>query len=304
MKKILSICLILLLVFQLSACSGLHPIAENEPKLATTFENDLDVVENDIFYYQPNDYVYLLKDKFIYADLDESDNNTWGTPRKLKICDLKTGEITSPISVPMGEINYLCVLNNKLYFITTATRTETGSNLSLFCYDLEQNTLETIYETPDSILPYISSNTLYYIGYNKSGNIFYKYNGSESEIISENIPLTLEYINAYDNDGIYVYNYNKNKYLHLQYNGDIVEVDFEVVKKADKTLPESNNEINNLLISARFGNYYILEDKIPPNENEDEDACGYKYTINYYLYDINSKETSELSSASYWYYYI
>ena len=108
--KLLSILSVLVLVFQMSACSVVFPDI-GYGKLTATFDKDLDIVENDAYYYQPNDYIYLLKDKFIYADIDESPYNTFGTPRKLMICDLKTGEITAPITKPMGDINNLYYLN-------------------------------------------------------------------------------------------------------------------------------------------------------------------------------------------------
>lgn len=319
--KLLSILSALILIFQMSACSVIFPDI-GYGKLTTTFDNDLDIVENNTYYYQPNDAVYLLEDKFIYTDLDESDNNTWGTPRKLMICDLKTGEITVPITKPMGDINNLYYLNGKLYF-TAYANTATDWGFCLFSYDLANNELETIYETPNTsgypIIPFILSDTLYYFANAKTqteinnetnyttnlGYKLHKYDGYADSIISEDIPFKFDFLDSFDNNGVFIQDYESGKYYQIKYDGAIVETNEKTAKKADKTLPETNTEINDLLISGRFGDYYILEDKIPPNENEDEeDACGYKYTINYYLYDTNNKETYELTNATYWYYYI
>lgn len=323
MKKFLALTLSIIIIIICSACTGI----KNEIKASipsngiSTFENELDTEINNNDKY--NNCIYLTNRFFFFTTEDTDPSNSFGTPTKLLKYDLHSGAITSILDFPTSEIMDLTLIGSKLYFITY-TNTNTDWGFCLFSYDIEDETVDRIYETPNTVdWIYMSSigDKLFYMcstmtqdeenSFDTNAEAYVRYqlhmiSNNEDQIIKDNI--NCKYADLLKEDN--------NIYINLYFDGAeeayIINEDGEIntsseikeTEKNDYNDDDDTEKIKGKLVSGKFGRYYILQDKVLDLYNGDTDSCGYRYSINYYIYDTENKEEKMLSPAFYWYYYI
>lgn len=305
---------ILLLILTMIMCAGCSNTQSNKIfvlKGISTFESDLNVSVNNEDRY--NESIYLTKDKFYFTSHDNSCN--FGNGNKPYVYDLKTGEIKSMLDFDVDDIHNVTVINNKMYFISY-TNTSTDWGYCLFEYDINTEDVTRIYETPntvDSIVMACFGDTIIYAcsvspqNLDNTGEyeIHKLKNGNDTVIKNQIISIVCDLIQN-ENGAYFTFCQNNDmdnsKSYFIDKNGNLSDSDF-VPDEDDYYYEKETEYINDKIISARFGDYYILEDKIPDKETSDGD-CGYEYQINYYLYNAITQETHTLTSADYWYYYI
>lgn len=310
MKKILPLILSVLMIICCTACSSIT--SEIRPSIPSEgiskFDSELDTqISNDNY----NTSIYLTNKYFFFTTEDTSSTNSFGTPSKLLKYDLKSGEITNVLDFPTSEITDMILIENKLYFVTY-TNTDTDWGFCLFSYDIESGQTERIYETPNTV-DYIAvssiENKLFYMCSTSPQNNSGKYttyqihmrNGNDDKILKDNIICKYsDFINEDNKIYINLYNDETDKALIIDKDGIIK--DSEELKETDNS--NEAEKINGKIVSGKFGKYYILENEIPDFSEDNPDSCGYRYSINYYIYNSESKEEKTLTPAFYWYYYI
>lgn len=331
MKKFICLILSVFLCMVLSSCSlaGNLKINSDTGSKATvysdgaTFENGIDfAAENRT---QNNASVYLTEDKFYYTTYD-SENN-FGDGSKLMVYNLKTGEITAPLSIHIGDICNLNYLNGKLYF-TGYTNTQTDWGFCLFELDCKTYELKTIHQTPntvDGISLAVCGDKLFYIASeNSQENIDYPggfslhmYEDGEDKIMDSHfVQQGSSQILRYDDKGAYVQVEEYASYQHeiagveiTGYSNYFVDCNGNITKLEDESYSADSSSLQNekpseeFKVCADYKNYSITESDIVDDYGEDTD-CGYKYKAVYYLYDKQNDKSYQLTEADYWYYYI
>lgn len=307
LKKVISAILTIIIILQFSACSNLTAYEKSE----SVFPNGLNNVYNENYNFECMTNVYLLKDKFIYTTLDESENNNFGDPKKLMICDLVNGNVKSADIKPLSDIFNMCYVNDKLYF-TAYANTSTDWGFCLFSYDIEKDDLKTIYETPNTvhdIMLTVCSDTIFYCANAdnqeniRDENCFdlHMYADDTDTVLAKDLPY--DAIAGSNSKGAY-FALNENEYIYVDLNGNIKSVTEE------QTAPEKNgylsgDEEEELEYTAIFGDYQIaLGDEKPYSNTDNKNDCGYKYSAYYYLYDTKNSKSYKLTKIEDWHYYI
>lgn len=310
MKKLLPLILSILIIISCSACSIIT--GEIRPRIPaegiSKFDNELDTQINNNNH---NSSIYLTNKYFFFTTEDTSSDNTFGTPSKLLKYDLKSGKITNVLDFSTSEITDMTLIDRKLYFVTY-TNTETDWGFCLFSYDIESRKIERIYETPNTV-DYIAvssiENKLFYMcSTSPQGNggdyINYQIHmikDNEDTIIKDDI--LCKYADfIYEDDKIYINLYYDAKEKAFILNKDGTLSSSDRLKETESST--ETEKINGRAVSGKFGKYYILEDEIPDLSDDNPDSCGYRYSINYYIYNAETKEEKTLTPAFYWYYYI
>lgn len=319
MKKLFCV-LMCIIVVSISFCGcspGLKEIIEGNinKKGESSFENDLNTEVNngDRF----NKSIYLTKDKFFFTTYDA--NNNFGSQQKPFVYDLKTAQIKPMLNFNVDTISDITVIGEKMYFISYTT-TSTDWGYCLLEYDINTDEIKRIFETPntgDSIGMVNFDDTIIYTCSvsNQNADEIHEYeihkleNGTDT-ILKSGIKSAMCEMNT-DKNGVYFTYCSNNDWeyafsYYIDKNAVITESDF-IPEFEHKYVEEYENceYIENKIISAKFGDYYILQDEgSEPKYRTDENDCGYKYKINYYLYDAKTKEISTLTDAEYWYYYV
>lgn len=314
LKKFFPFILSVIIIIVCSSCNGIT--SEINPSIPlngiSKFDDELNTKINNSNY---NSSIYLTNKYFFFTTEDTSSGNSFGNPSKLLKYDLNSGKITNVLDFPTSEITDMIMIENKLYFVTY-TNTDTDWGFCLFSYNIKNEQVDRIYETPNTVdCISISSigNTLFYmcstmpqpdynnIITNKAQYQIHMINNSEDKIIKDDIICNYaDFIN--ENNKIYI-----NLYCDETEEALIVDKD-GILTTSEKLKETKNNDeaekINGKIVSGKFGKYYILEDEIPDLYDDNSDSCGYRYSINYYIYNVESKEEKTLTPAFYWYYYI
>lgn len=322
------LCLIVLAI-TLSSCGLLTDLdsgyirAVVETKGQTVLSEDLSVEQAKDTPY--NSSVYLTKDKFIFTTQD--DNSNFGDQQMPMVYDLKTGKITKMVNFDTGGIDHCHLVGNDLYFVsyskTTNGPVDASHGFCFFKYNLESGDIDCVYETPntvsfifsecidDTIFYFASTTTQEELEDNIETYQLHILKNGKDTIVKDNIKTTIpDMIKADDKIGVYfntVMNndFDTEKTYFTDMNGKTEETDKSLYEMEEKNQQEEHEHIDDKIISGKFGDYYILEDEIPSEEDgKNAGDCGYQYTINYYLYNVNTKETQTLTSATYWHYYI
>ena len=330
MKKFTCVILSAFLCILLSSCSlfsNYKGISDTDSKVkvntdGATFENEIDfIAENKT---QNNSSVYLTEDKFYYTTYD-SENN-FGDGSKLMVYNLRTGEITAPLSMHIGDISNFNYMNGKLYF-TGYTNTQTDWGFCLFELDCETYELKTIHQTPNTVdgisLAACGDKLFYIASENNQENIDYPggfslhmYEDGEDKIIdSQPVKQGYSQFLRYDDKGAHI---QVEKYAACQreiagaeitgYSNYFVDSDGIITELADESYNTDSSVQNEkpseeFKICADYKDYSIIENDII-TENNDNTDCGYKYKAVYYLYDKQNDISYKLTEADYWYYYI
>lgn len=301
-KKIISAILTIIILLQFSGCSNLTVNKKSE----SVFPYGLNNVSNEAYNFTSCTNVYLLKDKFIYTTLDESERNSFGDPKKLMICDLISGNVKSADTKPLSDISNMCYVNDRLYF-TAYADTSTDWGFCLFSYDIENDELKTIYETPNTVQDIfltVCSDTIFYCANAdnqqniRDDNCFdlHMYADDTDTVLAKN--LSYDSLIWSDSNGAY-FTADENKYIYVDCEGN---------KKLSAEKPPGDLKNGNLSADedseyiAIFGDYRIeLCDEKP--YIFDENDCGYKYSAYYYLYDTKNSKSYKLTKIKDWYYY-
>lgn len=315
MKKYLPFILSILMIISCSACSsisgGINPhIPLNG---ISKFDNELDTEINNNNY---NSSIYLTNKYFFFTTEDTSSDNRFGTPSKLLKYDLKSGKITNVLDFPTSEITDMILIENGLYFVTY-TNIDTDWGFCLFSYDMESEQTERIYETPntvDGISVAAIGNNLFYMCSTLTQQDHNNITANDKEYVKYQIHMIKDGADKIIKDDIickyadFIYEDNKiyvNLYSEQTEEALIIDA-YANVSNTTK-LKESGNsyeaeEINNKIVSGKFGKYYILQDDIPDSSDDNSDNSGYRYSINYYIYNTENKEEKTLTPAFYRYY--
>lgn len=307
LKKVVAAILMIIIVLQFSACSKITVQEKSE----SVFPNGLNNVSNEAYNFECNTNVYLLKDKFIYTTLDESENNNFGSPQKLMICDLVSGNVKSADIKPLSDIYNMCYVNDKLFF-TAYADTATDWGFCLFSYDIENDELETIYETPNTvhdIMLTVCSDTIFYCANAdnqeniRGENCFnlHMYADDTDKVLAKDLPY--DAIAGSDSAGAY-FALNENEYIHVDLEGNKKFVTEEQAATAENGYLSGDAE-KGLEYIAMFGDYKIgLAEEKPYSNTDNENDCGYKYSAYYYLYDTKTSKEYKLTKIENWHYYI
>lgn len=326
MKKITCVILSAFLCLLLSSCSLLGNFkgisgTDSEVKVNTdgaVFENGIDfTTENKT---QNNSSVYLTEDKFYYTTYDSKNN--FGDGSKLMVYNLRTGEITAPLSVNIGDISSLNYMNGKLYF-TGYTNTQTDWGFCLFELDCETYELKTIHQTPNTVdgislaacgdkLFYIASeNNQENVDYSGGFNLHMYEDGEDKIMNSQFVQQGYSQFLRYDDKGAYI---QVEKYAAYQqvitgYSNYFIDSDGNITELMDESYSadyfsaENEKPSEEFKVCADYKNYSILESDIVNDYGKDTD-CGYKYKAVFYLYDKQNDMSYKLTEADYWYFYI
>lgn len=307
LKKVISAVLTIIIILQFSACSNSTAYEKSE----SVFPSGLNNVYNENYNFECMTNVYLLKDKFIYTTLDESENNNFGDPKKLMICDLVSGNVKSANIKPLSDIFNMCYVNDKLYF-TAYANTSTDWGFCLFSYDIEKDDLKTIYETPNTvhdIMLTVCSDTIFYCANAdnqeniRDENCFdlHMYADDTDTVLAKDLPY--DAIAGSDSKGAY-FALNEDEYIYVDCNGSKKSVSEKQIVYEENGHMSSDSEQGFEYI-AIFGDYKIaLSSEKTDIETQEESNCGYKYSAYYYLYDTKTSEHYKLTRTKDWYYYI
>lgn len=323
MKKLLSIFMCLTVILSVLTAYSFNKFSSKEyllqdyndlaDKNSAVFSNGLKLNYNNECRSKTN--ICLTEKYFIYTTEDNDNRNSFGEPEKIIFYDLKSGNISAPISDYMTDVYDMYVIDDVLYFTcykNTSYDVEANWGYCLCAYDFSNNMFTSIFETPntvDNISVAVLDNNIYYLASlndniddNKSGYILYEYDTSKkfTKIANEEFQFNeSDYLISYDKNYIYFehldirYNDCSNYEVNGVYN---IKVNERGVVLKDENTPKIINNDN-------FGNYSVTEKhiRIPGKQNNVD--CGYRYKTVYYLNNNATKETFKLSSAYKWHFY-
>lgn len=311
MKKALSLVLAFMLCISLFGC-----VKSNE---RIELANCVEVNNSDDRF---NTSIYLTKDKFFFTSYDKE--HIIGDSYIPYVLDLATGDIKQMLNFDVGDVKDMCLVGDYLYFACyTYTSFDTDANWGscLLKYNTQNGECCTIFETPNTVqdiwYEVLGDKLLILGGCDEQGNSVNKYElflydtktGKSKTIkkYSSIAPCSME------TDGKYAYFKYENEKFNSVGNAEILgEVVVSISKKGeikeckhdfgdDISDRDEPDMIDGKIISATFGDYSILQDKISARKSFD--GCGYEYKIKYYIYDGNTWEKTPLTKAKYWFYY-
>ena len=307
MKKIICILLSVSLIFCLYSCSNSSLLSgDKKPKAYAQIETDLNV---DVTNNNYNGEIYLTKDKFIFVSKDNS--SSFGDLSTPYLYELKTKSVRKLFDFDCSDFSVLMATDSKLYFeIYTYTNNKKSNwGYCLVEYDKESGETKKIYETPNTVY-WISSaiigDTLVYCACSgnqdmleDSGNMPHEIhaikNGKDFVIKNDIIS---EYANIQSKDG--------KTYLELNNNDEVelfeIKEDLSIVKSDeiidfDEEYDSFEQKIiDGYYIDGKFGDWYIVNDG---EKKSEEFYNGYDYSLNYYLYNVKTKEATKLTQAKF-----